>query len=65
VALLHPADLLFDFGLFALLLGGAALLMVALASRAVGKRGNLPSRDEGSNRAQRRRDLVESRRRRR
>jgi hypothetical protein len=38
LALLHPAGLLFDFGLFAALLSGAALLMVALAARS-GRKG--------------------------
>lgn len=34
VLLLHPADLLFDFGLFAVTFGGALLLLIFLASRA-------------------------------
>jgi len=62
VLLLHPADLLFDFGLFAALLSGAALLMVVLASRSKRKmRGRLPP-VEGSNRAQRRKVAAETRR---
>jgi len=62
VLLLHPADLLFDFGLFAALLSGAALLMVVLASRSNRKmRGRLPP-VEGSNRAQRRKEAAETRR---
>ena len=64
VLFLHPADLLFDFGLFAALLSGAALLMVVLASRSNRKmRGRLPP-VEGSNRAQRRKGAAETRRRR-
>ena len=62
ILLLHPADLLFDFGLFAALLSGAALLMVVLASRSKRKiRGRLPP-VEGSNRAQRRKVAAETRR---
>jgi len=63
--LLHPADLMLDFGLFAILCGAAILLMNVLASRAnrAGK-GRLP-KVEGVNRAQRRKERAEGRRRRR
>ena len=63
VLLLHPADLLFDFGLFAALLSGAALLMVVLASRSSRKRkGRIPL-VEGSNRALRRKEAAAETRR--
>ena len=52
--LLHPADLLLDFGVFAVLCVAAALLLNVLASRAyrAGK-GRLP-KDDGVDHAQRR-----------
>jgi hypothetical protein len=65
VALLHPADLLFDFGLFATLLSGAALLMVVLASRSNRKSKGRPTSAEWGNRAQRRSEMAAGRRRRR
>jgi hypothetical protein len=62
VALLHPADVLFDFGLFAVMFGAATLLMLTLASRSGKKvKGRQPS-VEGLNRAQRRRVTAEGRR---
>jgi hypothetical protein len=63
VALLHSADLLFDFGLFAVMFVAAALLLIALASRS-NRKGHPPSA-EGVNRAQRRRETAEDKRRRR
>jgi hypothetical protein len=65
VALLHPADLLFDFGLFAVMFVGAALLLVALASRSNRKSKGSPPAAEGFNRAQRRRETAAGKRKRR
>jgi hypothetical protein len=65
VALLHPADLLFDIGLFAVTFVGAAVLLIVLASRSNRKsKGRLPA-SEGFNRAQRRRETAAAGRRRR
>jgi hypothetical protein len=65
VALLHPADLLFDFGLFAVMFVIAAALLVVLASRSNRKgKGRAPAA-ERFNRAQRRRETSGGKRRRR
>ena len=65
MALLHPADLLFDFGLFAVMFVGAALLLITLASRHHRKgEGRAPAVD-GLNRAQRSKERAEGRRGRR
>ena len=62
VLLLHPADLLFDFALFAVMFGGAILFLIFLASRANRRAKGHPPAAEGVNRAQRRREMAEKRR---
>ena len=65
MALLHPADLLFDFGLFAVMFVGAAVLLVVLASRSNRKSKGRPPAAEGLNRAQRSRETAAGKRKRR
>ncbi len=62
--LLHPSDLLFDFGLFAVMFVCAALLLIVLASRHHRKGKGRPPAVEGVNRARRRRERAEGKRRR-
>lgn len=54
--LLHPTDLLIDFGLFAALCAAALLLVNVLASRANRARQGRTPKIKGVNRAQRRKE---------